>query len=102
MKKDSPLEKEVVAKLRKGLRGRGAMVVKPLYPWNRGFPDLMVIEANRPIYFIEAKRLGATLTPNQEACIHALFMMGVSTYLVEGLEGVDLFLANRLAPYEGK
>ena len=90
--KKPPLEKEVEARLRTRIKAAGGVSWKFVSPNNRGVSDRVALINGRTIY-IEVKRDGEKMTALQKVFMHKVLDNGGEFALVEGMSGVDDFIA---------
>ena len=69
----------------------------------RGWPDLTLLHPKRPPVFVEVKRAGGRLRPEQAQTLSSLEAMGFTVVVVYGLEGLaELEAVLREVHVEGK
>lgn len=99
-------ESTVEAHLRKKATAAGALVRKMIWPGHRGAPDRLVIwraepwtcclRCNAPsIHFIELKAPGKKPDPHQEREHERLRSMGCTVLILDSIEAVDEYIAQR-------
>ena len=89
-------ESELVSRLKATLRAQGCMVVKGLFPWDRGMPDLIVIWPDGRVHWVEVKREGEQAAAMQRFQMRELARRDQAVYIVEGEEGVRLYIDGKL------
>jgi len=98
-------ETKVEAHLRKKATAAGALVRKMVWPGHRGAPDRLVVwpgsfafmsdDAEAVVHFIELKRPGGTLEDHQVREHEKLRSMGCAVYILDSIEAVDRYIAER-------
>ena len=83
----SRIAKEAVVenKTKRSLRLSGSFVLKLNVQGRRGFPDVLVIEPDGGMRFIEFKRKGGKLSKLQEVTIRELTRRGVRVDVIYGI-----------------
>ena len=77
------LEKDLEAKLVKGVKARGGLCMKWVCPGNRGVPDRIVLLPGGQIAFVEMKRpTGSRVDPLQKYWKRILTEMGFRVYTI--------------------
>ena len=87
------LEKEIEARLRRGVQALGGVAYKWVSPGNSGVPDRVVILPGAQVYFVELKTETGKLSPVQERQHARLRRCGFSPITLYGMEAVEEFLA---------
>ena len=81
-------EKRVENIFTDAVKKMGGMAVKFISPGLDGVPDRIVLLPGRKIAFVELKAPGKKLRPLQEKRKHQLEALGVSVYVIDGLEQI--------------
>lgn len=82
-------EKTIEQRLVKKARALGALCYKFTSPGTIGVPDRMIVCPNGTVMFVEVKRPGEKLRPNQVARVKQLENHHVQVFVVDSVEGVD-------------
>ena len=85
-------EQQIENRLRKRVKELGGKAVKFISPGLRGVPDRIVLLPGARIYFVELKRLGETLRPQQIKRRDELISLGFKHYEIDSYEAVEVFI----------
>lgn len=98
---NSPLEKDIEAKVVAYAKTKGVLCYKFTSPSKRSVPDRIFITPTGDVFFIEFKRKGQKPTPAQAVEIEKIRSKGVSVFVVDGVatgkKVVDGMLVDRQA-----
>ncbi len=85
-------EAAVERRLVDAVRELGGVAFKFVSPGNDGVPDRLVLLPGGRIYFVEVKREGGKLRPNQRLQVKRIEELGFPVFRCEGFDGVQAFL----------
>lgn len=91
-KKSNPLEKEIEKKFCRYASNLGCKAYKLASMGNRGFPDRTVICPGGRVFFIEFKRKGGKMSPNQIIMKNTLEALGFEYYVCDEKGQAELIL----------
>lgn len=89
--RESYVERELV----RGVKALGGKAYKFISPGCNGVPDRLVLFGGRS-YFVELKRPGEKLRPQQEYRAKELRTLGANVVSIDNVDGVDKFLLRLL------
>lgn len=89
------LEKDIEAKLRRGVKAQGGISYKWVSPGTAGVPDRIVIWPNGIVEFVELKTDTGKLSKLQEVQIARLRAMGCCVCVLYGVDDVSRYLGER-------
>lgn len=87
------LEKDIEARLVRGVKALGGKAYKFVSPGNIGVPDRMIVLPGGKIIFAELKTDSGVLSAMQRAQIKQLQDLGADVRVLKGLDQVRAFLA---------
>lgn len=85
-------EKEIEAKLRRGVKKIGGIALKFASPGNAGVPDRLVLLPQGRLAFVELKAPGKNFRPLQQKRKEQLEGLGFKVHIIDSLQGVRDFL----------
>jgi hypothetical protein len=85
-------ERDVEARLVRGVRKLGGRCWKWVSPGRAGVPDRIVLLPHGVVAFVELKDDGGTVSQVQDLTIREIRNLGHLAYVVRGAAGVDAFL----------
>ena len=85
-------EQQIEKRLIKKVKEFGGKALKFISPGLRGVPDRIVLLPGARIYFVELKRPGEKLMPQQEKRRDELISLGFKHYELDSYEAVEVFI----------
>jgi len=85
-------ERDVEARLVRGVRKLGGRCWKWVSPGRAGVPDRIVLLPHGVVAFVELKDDGGMVSKVQEITLREIGDLGHRAYVVRGADGVDAFL----------
>ena len=87
-------ERDIEARLVKGVRKLGGSCFKWVSPGRRGVPDRIVLLPHGAIAFVEVKAPDGEVSGLQELTMREIARLGHNVYVLYGADDVDEFLAH--------
>lgn len=85
-------ERDVEARLVRGVRAMGGVCWKWVSPGRVGVPDRIVLLPHGVVAFVEVKDDGGEVSKQQEITLREIGDLGHNVFVVRGVEGVDTLL----------
>jgi len=89
MKKIPLKEKDIERYLVNEVKKIKGIAYKFTSPGRRSVPDRILLIHKHPALFVECKRPGGRLTPNQKREIERIKLKGFTVYVVDSIQSVD-------------
>lgn len=86
------LEKDIEARLKRGVERAGGLCLKWVSPGCTGVMDRIVLLPGGRVIFVELKKPGGRLSERQKLMAYELRKRGMEVLSIWDLESVDLFL----------
>ena len=93
------LEKDIEARLKRGVERAGGLCLKWVSPGCTGVPDRIVLLPGGRVIFVELKKPGGRLSDRQKYMRDEIALRGNPVKCLWTMEEVDQFLDREVAPY---
>lgn len=86
------LERDIEARLKRGVERAGGLCLKWVSPGCTGVPDRIVLLPGGGVVFVELKKPGGRLSERQKLMESEMVRLGMRVELLWTMEAVDMFL----------